>query len=93
MLPAVLEWNSQNNSQQQKAIADALGHPGQSAADAVRNLIASLDLPTTLQQLEVQSDQLPAIAERAIKHPVVRNNPRRLESAQQVMEILQIAWG
>lgn len=93
MLPAVLEWNSQNQGLRQRAIADALGQPGQSAADAVRGLIASLDLPTSLQQVGVKSDQLPTIAERAIKHPVVRNNPRRLETAKQVMEILQIAWG
>lgn len=92
MLPAVLQWNAEINQQRHAAIADALGHADGSAAAAVRDLIASLGLPTTLQQLGVSSEQLPSIAQRAIKHPVLRNNPRRLESAEQVLEILQLAW-
>ena len=92
MLPAVLEWNSANQSLQQLGISEALGMPDQSAAVAVKSLIASLSLPTTLQAVGVEKDQLAAIAAQAIKHPVVRKNPRSLKNAQQVEEILQLAW-
>ncbi|MSR11923.1 MAG: maleylacetate reductase [Gammaproteobacteria bacterium] len=92
MLPAVLEWNSHENAQRQTAIATALGRPGASAAIAVRDLVTALGMPTTLRAVGVSADMLPEIAMRAIKHPVVRSNPRRLESAAQIEEILQLAW-
>jgi len=91
MLPAVLEWNSQVNGERQADIARALGRPESSAAAAVRELVAALDLPTTLQEIGVDVEQLPEIADRAIRHPVVRKNPRTLETAGQVLEILQLA--
>ena len=93
MLPAVLEYNQVKNAKRQEAIASALGQPGASAAVAVRQLVASLGLPTTLQEAGVSVEQIPEIARRAIKHPVVRNNPRKLESAEQVEEILSLALG
>lgn len=92
MLPAVLEWNNQKNAKQQTDIASALGQPDTSAAQAVRDLVNKLELPATLQDVGVSREQLPEIARRAIKHPVVRNNPRRLDSAEQVEEILALAW-
>lgn len=88
MLPAVLEWNSQENGDRQQAIAAALGKPSTSAATAVRELVG---LPTTLTAIGVSTEQLPEIARRAISHPVVRKNPRKLESAEQVLEILALA--
>ncbi len=91
MLPAVLEWNQPFNGKRQAAIADALGRPGDSAAMAVRELVRSLGLPTTLREVGVSPEQFPEIARRAIRHPVVRNNPRTLDSAELVMEILQLA--
>ena len=36
--------------------------------------------------------KLDEIARRSIKHPVVRKNPRKLENAEQVREILELAW-
>lgn len=92
MLPAVLEWNSKKNGRRQAAIAEALGRPGDTAANTVRELVRALGLPTTLQEIGVMREQLPEIAQRAIKHPVVRNNPRLLETSEQVAEILQLAW-
>ncbi len=93
MLPAVLEWNAKNKTTRQQAIADAIGNSGECAASAVMSLIEDLDLPTSLQEVGVHANQLTTIAKRAILHPVVRKNPRPLETAEQVMEILQLAWG
>jgi maleylacetate reductase len=92
MLPAVLEWNSQTESENQQGIAAALGQENATAAEAVASLIAGLELPRSLRDVGVSSDQLDEIAKRAIRHPVVRRNPRELHSADQIMEILEIAW-
>ena len=92
MLPAVLAWNAELQAERQREIADALGMPGSAASRAVASLIAELGLPTTLGEVGVKEEQLDEIARRAIKHPVVRKNPRALESAEQVREILTLAW-
>ncbi len=92
MLPAVLAWNESILGARQKDISSALGLPKATAAEAVAKLIADLGLPTTLSEVGVRKDQLEEIARRAIRHPVVRRNPRPLESTQQVMEILELAW-
>ncbi|MDA1370967.1 MAG: iron-containing alcohol dehydrogenase [Proteobacteria bacterium] len=92
MLPAVLKWNAAQFADRQTAISRALGSAGSDAAAAVKSLVTGLGLPTSLQEVGVQSAQLDEIAERAILHPVVRNNPRKLESASQVREILDLAW-
>lgn len=92
MLPAVLEWNAKYLASRQSSVADALGAPGVPASTAVRNLVASLGLPTYLQDVDVKKEQLEEIAARAILHPVVKKNPRPLETKEEVMEILELAW-
>ena len=92
MLPAVLEWNKTEFRERQASIAKAMGQPELSAGSAVRTLIEGLGLPSTLQQVGVEEEQLDEIANRAIKHPVVRKNPRKLETKDQVREILNLAW-
>ena len=92
MLPAVLDWNKEEFEQQQKPIVKALGQTKISAGRAVRSLVESLGLPSTLQQVGIREEQLDEIAVRAIKHPVVRTNPRSLQTEEQVLEILNLAW-
>ncbi|MDD9890444.1 MAG: iron-containing alcohol dehydrogenase [Gammaproteobacteria bacterium] len=92
MLPAVLEWNSSEFSGRQKNIAAALESAKSPASIAIRELISSLELPTALRDVGVKKEQLDEIAERAIKHPVVRRNPKELSKASQVREILELAW-
>jgi len=92
MLPAVLAWNAKQQTSRQEAINDALGNNEQNAAASVKALVASLGLPTSLQDVDVSMEQLPGIAERAAKHPVVRANPRKISDASDVMEILKLAW-
>ena len=48
MLPHVLRFNEKVNSARQALVAEALGAPGMTAADAVAALIASLGLPGTV---------------------------------------------
>lgn len=92
MMPAVLEWNAAHHEQRQRAISKAMGVPEETAAHAVKALISRLGLPTTLQDVGVARTQLEEIAARAIKHPVVLKNPRSLTSADEVLEILELAW-
>lgn len=97
MLPAVLAWNALagNNAQSDpraSQIAAALGQPDATASSAVKALVASLDLPVTLPAVGVQESQLQEIAERAATHPVVRCNSRTITTAEQVAEILALAW-
>ena len=92
MLPAVLNWNSQVNGARQRTIAEALGEPQLTAGEAVRNLVAALQLPQTLQDVGVSRDQLPEIARLASQHPVVQRNPRIIAGADDVLNILELAW-
>lgn len=92
MLPAVLQWNAEVNADKQHAIAKSLGNEGLAACHQVKQLVADLGLPTNLQSVGVNEEQLSEIAHRASQHPVVRSNPRSINSAEQVMEILRLAW-
>jgi len=92
MLPAVLAWNAKQQASRQEAINEALGGHRQTAAESVKSLVANLGLPTSLREVDVEREQLTTIAQRAAQHPVVRKNPREIKSAEDVMEILELAW-
>ena len=92
MLPAVLAWNAKQQASKQVAINDALGNKEQDASASVKALVESLGLPTSLRDVDVSMEQLPSIALRAAKHPVVRNNPRKINDESDVIEILKLAW-
>ena len=92
MLPAVLQWNADYLPEQQRAISVAFGDSSKPAATLLKQLLAKLQLPQTLQDVGVAEEQLDEIAGRAIQHPVVRRNPKPLKTAEQVREILQLAW-
>ncbi len=91
MLPAVLKWNEPATGALQKDIAASLGAPQASASKAVAQLLDKLGLPRRLSDVGVREDQIPAIAERAAQHPVVRSNPRPVRSATDAEEILRLA--
>ena len=48
-----MRWNESVTAEQQKLIAEACGAGGESAADAIAGLIASLEQPTTLRDAGV----------------------------------------
>ncbi|MBC53192.1 MAG: alcohol dehydrogenase [Gammaproteobacteria bacterium] len=92
MLPAVLRWNEAANSSRQREIGLALGAQKDSTADFLHRWLQDLELPVSLRDVGVKADQLPAIAAAAAQHRVVRANPRTISGADDVMEILQLAW-
>jgi maleylacetate reductase len=92
MLPAVLKWNAAVNGERQKALAEAMGAPGQAAGDLIRELVAGLDQPVTLREVGIKRDNLGELARRALNYHPVQVNPRPIKSVGDVMEILELAW-
>ncbi len=91
MLPAVLRFNVSANARRQARVAAAMGHAEISAADAVAALIATLGLPSRLRDVGVTSDQFAMIAEHAFHDRWLHANPRKIDSTEQVMQILEAA--
>jgi alcohol dehydrogenase class IV len=90
-LPAVLAWNAGANREAEAKVAELVGYPQMSAADAVRSLCQSLGLPTTLAAVGVGPEQYEAIAKHTMSDRGVRSNPRPIRSAADVVEILKLA--
>ncbi|MNU05302.1 Iron-containing alcohol dehydrogenase [compost metagenome] len=55
-------------------------------------LIHDLGLPTRLRELDIGPAQFETLAQLALENQWVRANPRRIDRAQQVVDILQSAW-
>ncbi|HVY17949.1 MAG TPA: iron-containing alcohol dehydrogenase [Rhodopila sp.] len=92
MLPHVLRFNEPVNAERQRWVAEALGKPDGSAADAVAALIAGLGLPGTLRDVGVKPDQLDEIAVNSMHDRWVHTNPRKIEGPATVRMLLDAAW-
>lgn len=92
MLPHVLRFNEPVESNRQAWISAALDCPGEPAAEAVARLIAGLGLPQRLRDVGVREDMLDEIAEKSMLDRWIHTNPRRIEGAGTVRELLQAAW-
>lgn len=92
MLPAVLRYNAVVAGERDGWIAEALGAPHSSAADAVLALIRRLGLPDSLKATGAKREQFEQMANAALPSYFVRNNPRKITEASQIMEILDMAW-
>ncbi len=92
MLPHVMRYNERATATKQRLIAEAMGHPGATAADVIAELIAALKQPATLRAVGIKREQLPKIAEAAMSNIWVRNNPQPIRSPEDVMQILEAAW-
>jgi maleylacetate reductase len=92
MLPHVLRFNEPVNADRQKWLSEALGRPGESAADAVAALIAGLGLPGTLRKVGVKPEQLEEVAVGSMHDRWVHTNPRKIEGPPAVRALLDAAW-
>jgi maleylacetate reductase len=93
VLPAVLRWNQDFAPERQSLVAALLDRPGSTASDAVRRLAQTLGLPTDLAAVGIRPDQFRAIGEHTMHDHGVRSNPRPIKSAQDIVEILELAQG
>ena len=92
MLHAVLKWNAAVNAERQKALSEAMGQPGRPASDLVRELVVGLDQPVTLRAVGIKRENIDEIARRALSYQPVQLNPRPIKTAEDVKEILELAW-
>lgn len=92
MLPHVLRYNEPVNAERQRWVAEALGRPDGSAANAVAALIAGLGLPTTLRDVGVKAEQLEEIAVNSMHDRWVHTNPRKIDGPETVRMLLEAAW-
>lgn len=90
LLPTCLEWNRPVLGEKYLRIAHAF-EAERDASTAIRNLIASLGLPSRLRDVDVSTDAFKSIAARAVHHSMVLSNPRQV-STDDVIEILNAAW-
>jgi maleylacetate reductase len=92
MLPHVLRFNEQVNAEKQARVSEALGRPGEPAAEIVAGLIAGLGLPTRLRDVGVKPEQLDVIAEGSMHDRWVHTNPRKIAGPPVVRTLLDAAW-
>ncbi len=92
LLPAVLTYNEPMSSERQAEIAAAFNRPGVKAADAVRDFIAGLGLPTRISQLDVPEEALSRIAETSLGNAFVQANIRPVKTQADALAILKLAY-
>ena len=92
MLPAVMQWNAQTLEHRYRALGAALGTPDVPAWQSVRALIRDLDMPCTLRDVGIKRADLDNLASRALDYQPVLQNPRKVETTADVMEILELAF-
>lgn len=91
MLAPVLRYNQGVNAARQKLVAEAMGRPGEDAADVIGGFVQSLGLPGRLSEVGVTRDQFAMIADHAMHDRWLHSNPRKITSVEQVYEILEMA--
>jgi len=92
-LPAVLRWNQGVAADRQRRVAGLMDRPELSASEAVKGLARSLGLPVDLAAVGIRPDQFHAIAEHTMHDRGIRSNPRRINGAADIVEILELARG
>ena len=91
-LPPVMRWNRSSNAGKQQLLSEAMGVPQQDAASALSDLVKQLGLPQTLRDVGVSRDAIPSIASKAFGDILIKTNPRAVNSATDIEEVLQEAF-
>lgn len=94
MLPHAMEFNREAARDRLCEMAEVIGLPSDAdaAITATRDLIAGLGFPSRLRDVGVQRSDFAIIAERALHDTAITGNPRAVESAEQIVGILEGAW-
>jgi len=91
MLPSVMRWNKSVNADRQALLSEAMGHPGEDAADVLDWFIRDLGMPHSLQDVRIGPEHFDRIAEQAMATPWIPRNPRKIDTLAQLREILLLA--
>lgn len=92
MSPYVLAWNAEDDASRQGRISACLGRPDVSASEALDGFIRGLGMPRRLSEVGVGEDQLQLVAEHTLQDIWGLTNPRRIRTAEDVMQILKRAY-
>lgn len=91
MLPSVLRWNREANADRQALVADAMGTPGEDAADVIERFVSGLGLPTRLSEVGVGPESFDLVARHAMHDRYIHTNPRPIKGPEDVRAILEMA--
>lgn len=91
-LPSVLRWNHDANAERQARAGEVIGVSGDELADAVLAFAQKLGVPTRLRDVGIKREQLDDIAEKSLRDPPMKTNPKPVTTTAQVMEMLELAW-
>ena len=98
--PPVMRYNLEEYPARHAEVAEAMGvdvsgrsdvEAAHSAVEAVEALIDEVDLPTSLEELGVDEDDLPTIAEKSLETIEIHDNPRDADAAA-LLEVAQDAY-
>lgn len=92
MLPYVLDFNAAINADRQREVSTAMGRPDRRASEVLDHFIRDLGMPRRLREVNVAEADLPRLAENCMLDDWTFSNPRKISSADQVMEILRAAY-
>jgi alcohol dehydrogenase class IV len=102
VLPHVIRFNAEAAAEGLEKLATALGHPppGGAAIDAVAEVVVerigalfdTLHTPRRLRDVGVTHESLPQLAAISMEDWFVRDNPRRVNGADELQQVLQAAW-
>lgn len=92
LMPHVMRYNEPAVADRHALVSEAMGAPGVPAWQLVRDLIASLGMPMTLEAVGIDTDaQIDEIARAAMTDPWIKTNPRPLPEAADVRRLLELA--
>ena len=99
VLPHVLRFNAEAAAAGLAKVAAALGVPCSDAAtqlsmtiDVLTGIFSALGVPARLSELGVPREDLPELAGLAMADWFLRGNPRRVQSASELQQIMEEAW-
>jgi len=99
VLPHVLRFNGETAAAGLAKVAAGLGLPRAGAAsqvaavaDAVQTIFSALGVPRQLRDVGVQRDALPAIATLAMGDWFLAGNPRKVQNAAELQQVMEQAW-
>lgn len=99
VLPYAMRWNLDATIIAQARIARAMGidepddeKAATEAPEAVYGMNVKMGLPLHLRDLDVPRNSLPSLAEAALDDMSTHNNPKKITSASQILEVLEMAW-
>jgi alcohol dehydrogenase class IV len=96
VLPHVIRFNASAAPHGMAKLAQALGLPRAAGAEdvaaALTALFSSLGTPARLRDVDIPRESLPALAAVAMDDWFVRDNPRRVQHASELEEVLRQAW-